>query len=94
MYNGWLPASELREYTEELSGAVDSPIMLPEGAEYYSCAGVDEIQNTQAETARYDRKGIVYSREGEYYRLGLAGGEEVWAKAQYVRPYVELVKNR
>ena len=91
---GWLPASALKEYTEELRGAVASPIMLPEGTEYYSCPAFEDIPNTEAVLARYDRKGFVYTREGEYYLLGLAGGEDVWVKAEYVRPHVELFTER
>ena len=91
---GWLPASALKEYTEELRGAVASPIMLLEGTEYYSCPAFEDIPNTEAALARYDRKGFVYTREGEYYLLGLAGGEDVWVKAEYVRPHVELFTER
>lgn len=91
---GWLPASELREYTEELSGAVDSPIILPKGTEYFSCAAVEEIPDTEAETARYERKGVIYTRAGDYYLLGITGGEEIWVRAEYIRPYVELLKYR
>lgn len=84
---GWLPASLVKEYTEDMLPRVTAPLLIPEGTEYYECDDVADIPNTEAKIAEYDiRVRRSQSKNGYSLVTGAGGDKDFWVKESDLQP--------
>ena len=84
---GWLPASLVKEYTEDMLPQVTAPLLIPEGTEYYECDDVADIPNTEVKIAEYDIKvRRSQSKNGYSFVTGAGGDKDFWVKESDLQP--------
>ena len=75
---GWVQAEEVTPFDDSLSEQVRSQVYVTKGETYYLVDGSGQIPLTKAEKARSELRGKIVDIEGDYARVSIAGGLEIW----------------